>query len=508
MEANISNFDQIIHYIKIYHPTNDVEIKKVNSAYELLNELFKDSNDVPANFIGDINHSLEVAKLIASWRFDYTVVIAAILHIIPINNKESLLKLKSLMENSSYIILKSYLDIHSQMTSFETSCSSKNQYLDIDFILDTNPESFYIEIAKYIDILSQCIKNKNNQALSYAQITREFLIPQVKHINAYRIVDILEELCFQIENENIYKNISSIMEHVDCYNKFYRHQFVTELEHIFDKNSNIIPEKLKRFQPYIKSLCSSKRSLISIYRFITLNEPDLKQESTLQYDLDKLNNFYRTAYDDLTLVLEDRLISENIYSEIDIFMEYFETMLQPKGIFLYGFYHTNNRDSYYFLLSDPMKNMYRFFVQKETDYLHYLYGDIVSTDIFSLNYITKRTESKIKVFKMDGTSEMVEKGITVLDFAFKIHEELGLHFGGAILNRNNKLCPAHTILNNGDTIEIKKSDVITAELNWFRYLNTDLAINYLIKYFKNQFLTLKVNTSIDKESNKAVIEEN
>src|SRR5699024_9715197 len=176
---------------------------------------------------------------------------------------------------------------------------------------------------------------------------------------------------------------------------------------------------------------------------------------TLDYDLKKLKNFSRTAFYDLTLVLDDVIESEKKYSLIDVFMQYFEAMLRSEGVFIYGCYQTTQKEALYFLISDPMKNIYRFFVKTESQYLHYLYGDIIAREKFNLNYLTRRNESRIKVFRKDGTAEMVKKGTTVLDFAFMIHEDLGLHFGSAILNQNERLLPAHTILNNGDTVEIK-----------------------------------------------------
>lgn len=510
MDLQLSTLQQIIHYIKENHPIDDMEIQKIESAIQLLKDCFLDgdiidnSNSCDDDLVYYVSHSMAVAQYIASWRFDYTVVIAALLHELPVNNIKSLDDLEPLIDELTYAVLKGYIDIHMELSSFELSHSVDDEGIINNYLNSPYPESFYIEIAEHVDILSRNLNNYSEKALSFAQKTREILIPQVKHINAYRMVDMLEELCFKIENKKVYQAISSTIQKVDDLNEFYRQQFITVLNRIFDKNSNIIPPKLKQIQSCIKLFYANKRSVVSIYRFITQNDAILQQDKTLQYDLEKLNNFYRTAYYDLVLVLDEEVLSEDNCTTIDVFMEYFETMLQPEGAFLYGCYYTTNKDSYYFLLSDSMRNMYRFFVQSESDYLHYLYGDIISRDKFNLNYLSKKNESQIKVFRKDGTAEMVDKGITVLDFAFKIHEDLGLHFANAILNKNDRLLPAHTILSNGDTIEIIKSDNITAELNWFRYLKTDLAINFLIKYFKTLYKRTEYNIKVFTKDGSAV----
>lgn len=496
MNIQDSMLKKIILCTKKYHPIDDNAVKKIEGSYKLLfdcaehSEISKEGDSCEEDSYYIINHSLAVAWYIASWRFDYPVVIAALLHELAVKKIIQLDTLSSTIEETAYAVLKEYTEMHVRISSIDQEHLIDDEDVNNNFINSLYPESFYIMIADHVDTMSRSLKNCNKKNLEFAQKTREILIPQVKAIHAYKMVDILEELCFQIENQLVYEKISIIIRKIDRLNEFYRQQFIKSLTRIFDKNSNITPENLKKFQPHIKLFCTNKRSVASIYRFITHNNPTLHSHPTLQYDLEKLNNFYRTAYYDLVLVLSDDIAKANC-TTVDVFMQYFETMLQSEGAFLYGCFFTSNKDSYYFLLSDPMKNMYRFFVQSESDYLHYLYGDIISHDKLDLNYVPPKSEAEIKVFRKDGSAEMVEKGTTVLDYAFKIHEDLGLHFGHAILNKNGRPIPAHTVISNGDTVEIKKSETITADLNWFRYLRTDLAINYLIKYFKTQYKRTK-----------------
>lgn len=489
MKSNLLTLQQIICFIKEYHHIDDLEIKNIESSYELVCKCIIDkigplnSNINEEKFNYYVKQSLSVAKYIASWRFDYTVVIASLFHVLLANDIKPLEELKPLIEENIYIILKGYNDIHNQIRLFKI----KREDVSEEYLSSPYPESFYIEIAAHVNILACNLNSNDEKILDFAQDTREHLIPQVKHIHAYWMVDFLEELCFKIENRVVYKKMVAIIQQVDNLNEFYCWQFITKLNRIFDKNSNITPSKLHEIQSSIKLFYANKRSVISIYRFITQNDPIQQIDVTLDYDLKKLKNFSRTAFYDLTLVLDDVIESEKKYSLIDVFMQYFEAMLRSEGVFIYGCYQTTKKEAFYFLISDPMKNIYRFFVKTESQYLHYLYGDIIAREKFNLNYLTRRNESRIKVFRKDGTAEMVKKGTTVLDFAFMIHEDLGLHFGSAILNQNERLLPAHTILNNGDTVEIKKSEKITAELNWFRYLKTDVAVNYLIKFFKTQY---------------------
>ena len=44
------------------------------------------------------------------------------------------------------------------------------------------PKAFYIEIAAHMDVLLRNINNQNEKILTFAQKTREILIPQVKYM--------------------------------------------------------------------------------------------------------------------------------------------------------------------------------------------------------------------------------------------------------------------------------------------------------------------------------------
>lgn len=475
-----SKFQGIIDNLQCFHCVDSHDIIKLETVYKYLAEISEKHSELHR-----LDHAISVASHIASWRFNLNVIIASLLHDCPIFDPKAMEHLKLELGEDSFSILEGYIDVNYQLSKLEDGQLIEENFANEQFINNQRPESFYIKIAERIDILTAMLKCSDS-ALHLAQKTREILIPQVKLVNAYKMVDVLEELCFQIENKKIYSKIDLLIKETNQLTEYYRNRFITRLYQVFDPNSKIVSEELRALQPYIKSFQESPRSRISMHRFITRTDTEFSAHSDIETDLNKISNICRTALFDLTLVIDDNACGMQNISIIDFFMSYFEKMLQPDGVFLYGYYYTTNRDCCYYLLSDPMKNMYRFFVKTETEYLHYMYGNIISREHIALNEISKSNETRIKIFRRDGKSELVEEGISVLDFAFRIHKDIGLHFACAILNQNERPMPAYTILNNGDTVEIRKSDTITAELNWFRYLKTDYAKNCLIKYFKDK----------------------
>ena len=96
----------------------------------------------------------------------------------------------------------------------------------------------------------------------------------------------------------------------------------------------------------------------------------------------------------------------------------------------------------------------------------------------------------IKVATRSGEIKFIPKGSTVLDFAFKIHKDIGFGFKYAIINNSKTKSPPYTKLYEGDKVEIvvdkSGNGAIknNAELRWLAYVNTDFAKKNLIKWFE------------------------
>ena len=60
----------------------------------------------------------------------------------------------------------------------------------------------------------------------------------------------------------------------------------------------------------------------------------------------------------------------------------------------------------------------------------------------------------IKVATRSGEIKFIPKGSTVLDFAFKIHKDIGFGFKYAIINNSKTKSPPYTKVYEGDKVEI------------------------------------------------------
>ncbi len=82
-------------------------------------------------------------------------------------------------------------------------------------------------------------------------------------------------------------------------------------------------------------------------------------------------------------------------------------------------------------------------------------------------------EDEVFVFTPKGDLMKFPKGATVLDFAYRIHSNIGNHCTGARIN--NKVVTFRYVLKNGDQIEIMTSATQTPKQEWLNIVKTSRA---------------------------------
>lgn len=98
--------------------------------------------------------------------------------------------------------------------------------------------------------------------------------------------------------------------------------------------------------------------------------------------------------------------------------------------------------------------------------------------------IESMSKSKITVFTPKAELIEMNKGATVLDFAFHLHTDMGYRaIAGEV---NKKMVNLDHVLENGDSIKIITSDTSNPKKEWEDILTTKKAQNELKKYFKNK----------------------
>ncbi len=91
-------------------------------------------------------------------------------------------------------------------------------------------------------------------------------------------------------------------------------------------------------------------------------------------------------------------------------------------------------------------------------------------------------DEEVFVITPKGDVVGLRKGSTAIDFAYRIHSEVGNHCNG--IRINEKLSPLSTSLQNGDFIEILTNNNSTPSLDWLNFVVTPTAKNRIRQWYK------------------------
>ena len=113
---------------------------------------------------------------------------------------------------------------------------------------------------------------------------------------------------------------------------------------------------------------------------------------------------------------------------------------------------------------------------------------LVSPDVNALELLdiihNDLTSAEIYVFTPRGEQRTIQKGATVLDFAYLIHTEIGNKAIAAKVNQ--KLVTLSHVIKTGDKIEIITAEDAKPQPEWLQFLVTHRARTLVQDYFKTQ----------------------
>jgi RelA/SpoT family (p)ppGpp synthetase len=91
-------------------------------------------------------------------------------------------------------------------------------------------------------------------------------------------------------------------------------------------------------------------------------------------------------------------------------------------------------------------------------------------------------DEEVFVFTPTGDVVGLRKGSTAVDFAYRIHSEIGNHCQGVRIN--DRLCPLATPLRNGDFVQVITAKNAHPSLDWLNFVATPTARNRIRQWYK------------------------
>ena len=456
--------------------SNEMPVEIIKEAYEKAKDLHK--NQKRKDGTPYISHPVEVALILAKLDFDQNVIAGALLHdtiedcgytrkemIADFN--ETVFKLVdcvSAIDKTKYVFDKENLY---EDPEFVKSSAEEQTFKKLITLGKENPCGFAIKFADRLHNLRTIAIFEYSKQLEKVRETEKWVLPIAKALKSEYFYRAIKNECFKIENQQI---IKPFLEHYTIYHNS-NQKNIEDLNYKFKvifANSSIKTIKIKNVREY-----KVFEDLTRLYKKVDLSK--ISQGQIL-----KVANYN-------IFMLYQGVSHKKAITEVINLLQ-LKTNLKIIDTKIGGF-----TGKMYMVVEDEFKNKYNIYVLTENEYTIVKVGtaDGRNLDRIDEENINELDVDLIKVKTRSGEVKYIAKGSTVLDFAFKIHRDIGFSFKYAIVNDSKTKLPPYTKLNEGDKVEIitEKDEngnaKNNAQLKWLAYVNTELAKRVLIKYFES-----------------------
>ena len=477
---NSITLQDLLNKLREYNPE---EVEIVKRAYEYADTLHK--GQMRQSGEPYISHPLNVAYILAEMHADRDTICAGLLH----DTLEDTNITKEDISHDFNQNIANLVDGVTKLSKMNFSSKQDQNYANTRKIITGITEDVRIIIIKLADRLHNMrtlefkseFKQKEN-----ALETMEIFVPLAYYIGAYRIKSELEDLSLQYLKPDMYKKIEERKIRLEESSKDCLKEMLYKIETLLnDKN---IPNEIK-----IRT-----KNIYGIYK--RLNEgqklSDIHDLLALKIMVDEVENCYRTLY----------LIHNEYHPINDKFKDYIcnpkTNMYQSLHTTVFGpddrlvqtqirtfdmdkvasfgltAYWDEQKGKARDVMQDDLKQKFQFF--KSLTEINSMFGD---NQQFVNQVKTELFADKVYVYTTKGDIIELPKGATPIDFAYKIHTDIGNTMVGVFVN--DEFVPIDYVLHNKDRVRIVTDELSYGpRIDWIDKAQTSLAKRKIKEFSK------------------------
>lgn len=448
------NINDLINNIKSYNPD---EVEKVKKAYEMANTLHEGQKRQSGEPY--IIHPLNVAYILSELRADGDTVCAGLLHD---TLEDTNISKEEIAENFNSDVAN-LVDGVTKLSKMNFSSKQDRNLANTRKIITSITNDVRIIIIKLADRLHNMrtlefkseFKQKEN-----ALETLEIFVPIAYYIGAYRIKQELEDLSLKYLKPDMYKSISEKKIKIEEESASCLMEMLQTIQSML--NDEEIPNEIK----------VRTKNIYGIYKKLSEGGKisDIHDLLALKVMVDSVSNCYQTLrlvhsnYNPVNGMFKDFICNPktNMYRSLHT------TVFAPDNRLVQTQIRTFDMDKVAsFGLStywDIEKGNARKVMQQELKDKYQFFTSLVEMDkVFGDNkefvYQVKKELFSNKIYVYTTKGEIIElpKGATAIDFAYKIHTDVGNTMVAAIVN--DEYVDIDKPLNNKDRVRIITDDL-------------------------------------------------
>lgn len=427
-----------------------------------------------------ITHPWAVARIIADMGLETDLIAAALLHDVLEHGASP----EDLIRSFNPEIVKVIQDLsipRDRTAKQEYRLAYRERFVDA---INSNYDALYIKLAGRIhnlQTIGSCSKKAQSRNI---QETRDFYLPLAKRRHLSYLCELLNDACMQAEYPQLYREVSN------TYHKLLKANRIATT-----KTRNLFKSAFVK-KADLNSLLSARAQ--NVWDCIIRQRHPIAVYDSVKWELSAQRGSCASLITKYKIPLYDiLLIADDCWKDkpIDLFIPFYRELFVKNAIIITDACEGNSYTPGYYLLQDRYQNLYRLFLYRRSDYALYMYGDNPKENLYLSSSSTAEAEhdsvERITVYTKDNEKRSIQKGATVLDFAFLIHENVGLCAKHGLVN--GERAPLEAVLRDRDTIEIvtegtREAPVVRACFSWFDMVKTPRARRYLVRWFESNYV--------------------
>ena len=451
---NNITLDDLIRKLEEY---NKEEIDIVKKAYYYAYDLHK--NQIRQSGEPYITHPLNVAYILADMHADKDTIIAGLLH----DTLEDTSISKEDITHDFNQNVANLVDGVTKLSKMNFSTKQDQNYANTRKIITGITEDVRIIIIKLADRLHNMrtlqFKNEFKQKENALE-TMEIFVPLAYYIGAYRIKSELEDLSLKYLKPDMYKKIEERKIKLEESSNSCLNEMLYKIQKLLNDKS--IPNEIK----------VRTKNIYGIYK--RLNEGhkllDIHDLLALKIMVDEIENCYIT----LGLIhreyhpINDKFKDYIVNPKTNMYRSLHTTVFGPNDRIVQTQIRTFDMDkvasfgltAYWDIekgkardvMQEELKEKFQFF--KSLTEINSMFGD---NQQFVNQVKTELFADRVYVYTTKGDIIELPKGSTPIDFAYKIHTDIGNTMVGVFVN--DEYVPIDYILKNKDRVRIVTDDL-------------------------------------------------
>ncbi len=436
-----------------------------------------------------IIHPLSVAIILTEFSKDPEVIEAALLHDVLEDTDVSPETLKTTFGEKVYHLVNGVTKISRMKNESATVMLISNLRKMIQATVE-DQRTLVIKIADRLHNMQtlQALPEDKQKRIAFETI--KIYAPLAGRVGIYKIKSELEDLCLRYLDFEEYKKIRMLVDEKKADRDAYIQRVVREVEEHLKaaKIRATVDGRSKHFYSIYRKIKEKGRSFSEVYdlyaiRIITWNLNDCYTAMGIIHGAyehipgrfkDYINHRKKNGYQSLHTTVtgpEKRNIEVQIRTRA-------MHMVAEYGIAAHWRYKEAKKLASDLRLEIPGKAILKEMnesLEMEDETNEDIYQEIVEG-------LEEQERDDIFVFTPRGEIHFFPKNSTILDFAFRIHSDLGLHCSGARID--NRHVSIRAYLRNGEKIQITTNPNAHPNSDWLRYVVTAHAKNRIRNYLR------------------------